>query len=78
MIATSEYGGRYFLCGGFKNFIDIGGYSPCYELKNRVIVRKSNMKNMRMYFSLICLTKYEKFQRYNTQDNTDKVKLNNS
>lgn len=58
MIATSKYGLKYFLCGGFRDSNNTRN-SPCYEYINGFFKRE-DMKNMRICFSLVCLTHYQK------------------
>eukprot|EP00347_Sterkiella_histriomuscorum_P014707 403359858 len=62
LVSTSEFGGKYFLCGGYQNPAQ-STQSPCFEIRSNQILRKSDMRNMRTYFSLVCLTKYEKLQQ---------------
>ncbi|CDW74752.1 kelch motif family protein [Stylonychia lemnae] len=78
IITTSEFGGRYFLCGA-QRISSIRGKSPCYEYKQSMIIKRADMKNIRMYFSLVCLTKYDKLFDYSYQrDTSDGLDFGNS
>ena len=68
IVATSELGGRYFLCGGQRVNLNKGTpagprglleSSPCFEYTLQGFEQKRDMVNVRTYFSLVCLTKLE-------------------
>jgi hypothetical protein len=61
IVATSELGGRYFLCGGQRDAPKRGlvESSPCFEYTLKGFEQRRDMVNFRTYFSLVSLTKLE-------------------